>query len=181
MNEKQKQALFGIWDKIGISAEHLKYLGIPSIDPRVYFDLMQEYLGVEPDTAVGSNRTYFQNLEEHIISDVNRKFFPDNAVKPSECGDYRVKLWRLSLDKSTTMHFYMMGKHYKLLADFLYSYPEDFKCPQEDKDESCFDEYCLEPLVFPVGGYLFKKYGISVNYNMIKADTNGNVFKLVAE
>jgi hypothetical protein len=67
------------------------------------------------------------------------------------------------------------------MADFLYSNPEDFKCPHEDIDGSCFDEYCLEPLVFPVASYIFKKYGISINYNMIKADTNGNVFKLVAE
>jgi len=178
MNEKQKEALFGIWDKIGISRDHLKYLAIPSIDPKEYFNLMQEYLGVEPDTAIGSNRTYFQNLEEHIISDVNRKFFPDNAVKPSECGDYRLKLWRLNLDKFTNSIY---GLTYKLMADFLYSNPEDFKCPHEDIDGGCFDEYCLEPLVFPVGSYIFKKYGISINYNMIKADTNGNVFKLVAE
>jgi hypothetical protein len=181
MNEKQKEALFGIWDKIGISANHLKYMGISSIDPKEYFNLMQEYLGIVPDTAIGSNRTHFQNLEEHIISDVNRKFFPDNAVKPSECGDYKVKLWKLNLDKFTSFHYGFMGNTYKLTGEFLYNYPEDFKCPHEDKDESCFDEYCLEPLVFPVGDYIFKKYGISINYTMTLADTDGHIFKLVKE
>jgi hypothetical protein len=181
MNEKQKEALFGIWEKIGISADHLKYLAIPSIDPKEYFNLIQEYLGIVPDSAIGSNRTYFQNLEEHIIRDVNRKFFPDNAAKPSECGDYKVKLWRLNLDKFTSFHYGFVGNTYKLMGDFLYSLPEDFKCPHEDKDNSCFDEYCLEPLVFPVGKYIQKAYGISINYNMTQADSDGSMFKLASE
>lgn len=181
MNEKQKQALFGIWEKIGISADHLKYLAIPSVRPNEYFDLIQEYLGIVPDSAIGSNRSYYQNLEEHILRDVNRKFFPDNAVKPSECGDYKVKLWRLNLDKFATANLGLSGNSYKLMVDFLYSLPEDFKCPHEDSDEGCFDEYCLEPLVFPIGRYIQKAYGLSINYNMIKADSDGHIFKLVSE
>jgi len=187
MNEDQKKLLFNFWDKMGISSEYVKYFGIKTLDSKEYFELMMEFLGVIPDTAIGSLRTYFQNLEEFICRDVNRSLFFDDVAKPAGCGDYKVKLWRLNLDRYVTNNKNL--NYFKPMGDFLYSEPKEFQCPEEgfldrlhtQYKDNCFDEYCLQPLVFPVGKFLKEKYGFSINYNMIKVDKRGEVFKLVDE
>jgi len=175
ISDGEKKAVFKLWDRLGISLENLKYLGLGLKNPKEYFLLMQEYLGL-PVYGIGSNRAELDALREYIIKDVNEYIKTLDSSDVDSCGNSQVILMHLFLERAFSFENFA-GNHFKVNCDF-FCFGEDFVCPDENfgDDTFCQFEYCFFPIIGQAVKYVLKKYGIPLNVEWFKFKGNADEF-----
>lgn len=175
ISDGEKKAVFKLWDKLGISVENLKYLGLGLKSPKEYFFLMQEYLGL-PVYGVGSNRAELDALREYIIKDVNEYIKSLDSSDVDSCGNSQVILKHLFLERAFSFMGFA-GNHFKVNSDF-FCFGDDFVCPDENFGDElfCQFEYCFSPIIGQAVRYVLKKYGIPLNVEWFKFEGNAEEF-----
>ena len=182
-----KESIFKIWDSMGPSWKHTKYVGESFRTMDDYYTALTEYYGIEGGRV---------GLKNHIIDEVNQLL---KTPEYKECDELEIRLYDIDLDKQVTSPMYMDGKYKgfgsKPFAS--YAFNSDYKgyeCPddvlhnddwsprdevmhrnsiynpedmtpemEEEINEVCFEEHCVYKTVQRASRFIDKKYGIGTN------------------
>lgn len=133
-NTELKPAIFKLWDSLGVSWRHTKYLSDQFATLMDYYLMVAEYYGI--DTRAGEKM-----LKQTIIDEANEILSdPENQ----ECSGGRVRMYKIDLEPGITsrekMDGFYRGYGTKPSMSFAYELfdPESFECadiPGYSKEE----------------------------------------------
>lgn len=199
-----RPTIFKLWDSLGVSWKHTKYISDQFATLMDYYLMVAEYYGI--DTRAG-----VKMLMQTIIDEANEILSnPENQ----ECSGATIRMYKIDLEPEMTsrekMDGFYRGYGSKPSMDFAYDLvdPESFECPdipgyskedmyrdfsyrypdfdlknmtKQDEDnykEFCFEESCLRDMIEKVSSHVREKYGISCNINAShERDMLGNIRK----
>ena len=201
-NTDLKPAIFKLWDSLGPSWKHTKYLSEQFATLMDYYLMVAEYYGIDGGV---------RGLMNHIINEGNEILSnPDNQ----ECMGATIRMYNIDLEPEMTsrqtMNGFYNGYGSKPYMSFAYDLvdPDSFECPdipgcskedmyrdfayrypdfdlknmiKQDEDnfkEFCFEESCLRDMIDKVSSHVRKKYGISCNIGVShEREMLGNIKK----
>lgn len=201
-NTELRPAIFKLWDSLGVSWKHTKYLSEQFATLMDFYQMVAEYYGIDGGV---------RGLMDHIINEGNQILSnPDNQ----ECMGSTIRMYNIDLEPEMTsrqkMDGFYNGYGSKPYMSFAYDLvdPDSFECPdipgyskedmyrdfeyrypefglqnmtKQDEDnfkEFCFEESCLRDMIDKVSSHVREKYGISCNINVShERDMLGNIRK----
>lgn len=201
-NTDLRPAIFKLWDSLGVSWKHTKYLSEQFATLMDFYLMVAEYYGIDGGV---------RGLIDHIINEGNQILSnPDNQ----ECMGSTIRMYNIDLEPEMfsrqTMYGFYNGYGSKPYMSFAFDLvdPDSFECPdipgypkedmyrdfeyrnpdfdlknmtkqdEENFKEFCFEESCLRDMIDKVSSHVRKKYGISCNINVShEREMLGNIRK----
>ena len=181
-----KDVIFKLWDTMGPSWKHTKYVGETFRTMDDYYTALTEYYGIEGGRV---------GLKNHIIDEVNQLL---KTPEYKECDELEIRLYDIDLELNATSPTYMDGvyKGFGSKPYARFAFNPDYKgyeCPDDayDGDWSprdevmhryqienpeditpdieeeirvwCFEDRCVYRTAERASRYVGKKYGINTN------------------